>query len=91
MIRKEVERLRGYLFTKEEMDDIITPILNDSRNGYIEEKPTQAEEALIKIDDCFGFQKDQAKMCHEIASILVQNRDLLRHIELKQKGYIAKE
>lgn len=38
MIRKEVEKLRGFLFTKEEMDEIINPILNDSRNGkYVDE------------------------------------------------------
>lgn len=52
MIRNEVEKLRGYLFTKEEMDEIINPILNDSRNGTYVDDEEKRPEWFIKVQAC---------------------------------------
>lgn len=48
MIRKEVEKLRGLLLTKEEMEDIIIPLLITSREHLKEneDKPEDFEHAL---------------------------------------------
>lgn len=49
MIRPEVEKLRGMVFTPEEMDEIITPILNDSRNRTYVEEDTVAPGSDVAI------------------------------------------
>mgnify|MGYP003287980661 CR=1 FL=1 len=49
MISKEVEKLRGRLFTKEEMEDIIIPILMTSKEHLMKNEcePEEYKPALL--------------------------------------------
>lgn len=72
MIRKEVEKLRGTVFTPEELEEVIIPMLSasnikkeeknkleltDDQSSFVAEMADKIEQRKHQINDCFFHKK----------------------------------
>lgn len=54
MIREEIEKLRGYIFTKEELEEIIKPAIVETKE-HLETKNEPTKEDVDYLKDVREF------------------------------------